>query len=577
MTAPLRLAHDGGGERGWGAVLRASGATRRGVGETAERGIVLASMSRLPLRPLVAGALLATLVACGTSPTPEFESTCVPLEVFAGRGGEGGASLGRGGTSGAQAVNGGAAGGMVTGDAGVQQRPVAANRITSDAYVGDVEVALHDRVRTILVVTWDQLQAADEVWLEFGLAGEAALWSRPAPGARGPHRDVVLGVPGSSDVTVRVVSRVGGTAYESSAHQARTGAIPSGMPRPEILSYDSELASPYRWLFGSVEDSFGGGPNAYYAGTFWLYIIDRRGRIVWYYADPASNATTSFQRRARDGGEYIVLEKRCFGCSGYDESVVKMTLDWEYFEQIPVPGLADCIDVTDDGSVLYDAQNELRERTADGETRFIWSCRDHFGSGFDCYSNTVNWVPARNTVLLSYPYENVVVEIDRETGELVGQYGIRAGSFDFAPPARTPPEAWGFSFQHFPNWSPTGTLMISTHLPGCSPNQPPAPYQHAFLEFEIDRTSETLIEQWRYTEGTEWPRAKGMAIRLPGGNTLANYGTGGVIREITPNHYTAWHVKFDVDEGSDFYNKMVGHNEFVDDLYSLNGGPAAMP
>jgi hypothetical protein len=29
-----------------------------------------------------------------------------------------------------------------------------------------------------------------------------------------------------------------------------------------------------------------------------------------------------------------------------------------------------------------------------------------------------------------------------------------------------------------------------------------------------------------------------------------------------------------VELGSDFYNKMVGHNELIDDLYSLNGGPA---
>jgi hypothetical protein len=65
---------------------------------------------------------------------------------------------------------------------------------------------------------------------------------------------------------------------------------------------------------------------------------------------------------------------------------------------------------------------------------------------------------------------------------------------------------------------------------------------------------------------------KGMAIRLPNGNTLANYGTGGFIREITPDKRTAFHVKFDVDGGDDFFNKMVGHNVLVADLYALNGG-----
>jgi hypothetical protein len=97
-------------------------------------------------------------------------------------------------------------------------------------------------------------------------------------------------------------------------------------------------------------------------------------------------------------------------------------------------------------------------------------------------------------------------------------------------------------------------------------------YQHAFLELAIDRDSQVLTEVWRYTDGPEWPHAKGMAIRLQNGNTLANYGTGGVIREITPDRQTVFRVKFDAPEGDDFYNKMVGHNELIDDLYALNGG-----
>ena len=128
-------------------------------------------------------------------------------------------------------------------------------------------------------------------------------------------------------MTLQVVSKQGEVAYKSSPVSAHTRPVPSGMPRPQILSYDADLASRDRWLFGAVEDSLGGGPYGYYAETFWLYVTDRSGRIVSYYADPASNATTSFQRRARDG-EYIVLEKRCYGCNSYSESVVRMTLDY---------------------------------------------------------------------------------------------------------------------------------------------------------------------------------------------------------------------------------------------------------
>ncbi len=522
--------------------------------------------------------LLVVLPACGEATAPRFESTCRAFDPLSpeANGGWGGALVVVAGAGGQALGSAGVSGTLTSGAGPVLPPEPEPERVPSNDYVGDLTIAVHDRVRTVLEVTWNQLQLADEVWLEFRHGGGAAQRSRPLAGSPGPHRDVVLGVPGDTDVSVRVVSRVGATAYEANAQVGRTGTVPSGMPRPVILSHLPELASSARWLFGAVEDSFGGTPDAYYASTFWLYVIDRQGNIVWYYADPASNATTSFQRRARDG-EYIVLEKRCFGCRGYEESVVKMTLDWQYFEEIPVADLADCIDVTSDGSVLYDAHHELWELLASGEHRYIWSCRKHFGAGFDCYSNTVNWDPQRNTVLLSYPYENVVVEIDRATGDLVGQYGRRAGSFAFAPPRRAPPDQWGFAFQHFPNLTATGSLLVSTHMPGCGPRQKPMDHLHAFVEFGIDREREMLVERWRYTEGPEWPRAKGMAVRLPGGNTLVNYGTGGVIREVTPDGRTAWHVKFDVDEGDDYYNKMVGNNELIDDLYALNGGPVAAP
>jgi hypothetical protein len=51
-----------------------------------------------------------------------------------------------------------------------------------------------------------------------------------------------------------------------------------------------------------------------------------------------------------------------------------------------------------------------------------------------------------------------------------------------------------------------------------------------------------------------------------------NYGSGGVIREITPDRKAVFEVKFDVATGDDYYNKMVGDTLLVDDLYALNGG-----
>lgn len=456
--------------------------------------------------------------------------------------------------------------------AGMGGSATAGSSSISDDFVSNVSVSVHDEVSTILVVTWTQTQASEQTWLEFSFEGSEVMTSRPKSGQMGEHRDVVLGVPGDTPITLRIVNSRGGTQYVSSDYRGTTGSVPAGMPVPEVAMYEPTLASPERYLFGSVEDSQGNLPQAYLTNTFWLYIMDRQGRIVWYYADIGDNATSSFQRVARDG-EYIWIEKRCFGCGNYSESVLKRTLDGEYTEEVPVEGLADCIDVTDDGSLLYDASRQLRELSGDGSDRVIFSCPEHFGQGFNCYTNTVNWSPADDTVLMSYPEENTVIQVSRQTGDVVGQYGAAEGSWAFAPPRSSPPDEWGFGFQHFPNISPEGTLMVSSHMPGYEDfNQTPTPNQHAFLEFEIDRQNQMLIEKWRYTEGPEWARSRGMAIRLANGNTLANYGTGGVIREITPDKQTVFYVKFDIDGGDDFFNKLVGNNVLIDDLYALNGG-----
>lgn len=496
----------------------------------------------------------------------------------AGKGGSAGGGNGGAGTGG-MAGDGNAGAGMsgaagTAGDAGMGgmagNAGAGGGDTSGDSYVSDVEIAVHDEVNTILVVTWTQVTAAEEVFLEFTFEEGNVMRSRAKPGTAGEHRDVVLGVPGDTEVSVRIVSSQGGTEHRTRDYMGTTDAVPSGMPEPTVLEYDPTIASPDRFMFGAVEDSDGGCNNqsCYYHTTFWVYIMDRKGRIVWYYADPASNATSSFQRIARDG-EYIWIEKRPFGGGG-SRGVLKMTLDWEYSEEIAVPNLSDCIDVTDDGSLLFDTDANphlLREMTRDGTFRTIWNCTDHFGSGaLNCYSNTVNWNPLDDTVLMSFPYINTVIEIDRQSGDVVGQYGDASGSYAFSP------DTWEFEFQHFANITPQGTLLVSSHMPGYSDTEDPVAGQHAFMEFTIDRDTETLEALWHYNEGDEWAMYKGMAIRLPNGNTLGNYGTGGVIREITPDKESAFVVKFDVPNGNDFFNKMVGHNVLVDDLYALNGG-----
>jgi hypothetical protein len=422
-----------------------------------------------------------------------------------------------------------------------------------------------------LVVTWTQLKAADNTLLEFSFSGSSVMTSRAQAGAAGSHRDVVLGVPEKTVVTLRIVSKLGGVDYKTKDYQGTTGALPSSFPQAQVLAYDASLASPERWMLGAVENSpVNTSPNGcsgdafwtcYYMGPFWIYMMDRQGRIVWYWADPTDNASSAYPRVARDG-EYIVIDKGRGGKTG----VVKMTLDRQYYQFVAIADLDDAMDVTTDGSVLYDTAGNLHELTKQGTTRTIWSGSKYFGFSFEGYSNTVNWNPADDTVLLSFPDACVVVQINRQTGAVVGQYGNASGSYAFSP------SPWKFQFQHSPTITPQGTLIVSTHLPDYPDGTAPGPNHHAFEEFTIDRANKKLTQKWIYSDGQEWAVAKGFVMRLPNGNTLANYGTGGVIREITPDKKTVFHVKFPAGSGDGYYNKMVGNNVYVDDLYALNGG-----
>ena len=453
----------------------------------------------------------------------------------------------------------------------------------SDAeWVGETlfsEIAseVHPDVQTILVVRVTLAAAVESLSIRYSFESDEWYESPARPAATGEVTVPVLGVPENTTVSFEVVAEINNETVKSDERQGVTGALPSKMPRPTVTAYEPDSTDGARWLLGSVEAT--PGENRYYEGPFWLYIMDRDGRIVWYYSDLGYNPCMAYPRIARDG-THVVVEKRLFFPSEYYQPrVARMTLDRAFFEEIPIDDLADCIDVTDDGGILYNTyvpEREddagLKERLPSGEIRHVWSCTPWavetgaHATQHACYSNTVSWDPARNTVLLSMPYIDTVVEIDRATGELIAQYGtFLDGGYGFEPDTVT------LAFNHFPNFTPDGTLLVSSHLPGYIDYAIPG--EHRFYEFEVDRQREMLVEKWRIGDGlSDWPMYKGEATRAFGGNTLLNFGTGGVIREVTPEKSTVFEVKWDADFSDDRFNLMVGHAIFVDDLYALCEG-----
>jgi hypothetical protein len=487
----------------------------------------------------------------------------------------------------------------------------------SDVRVGvlEQEIALEGqvvtkKVNTVLMVSWDQTTASDSVKLRFTFENDEWYESPDEPGTAGAHEIPVFGVPELTEVEIQIVNETDGdeTVCETTG---TTGALPESVPRATVRELDPSLASENRWLLGTVEKT----PEimSMYEGIFTVYIIDRQGRIVWYYLDQAWSPVTAYPRIARDGNSFYFDRSTYLGSQASNHpSIARTTLDFRQFEQIAAPSMTDSMDITDDGGFVYNSEEWLIELTADGEERQIWSCTawveeigldlellhdklEYLGKldlldeiGEDklekirldaCYANSVVWNPLEDAVLLSFPGINTVVEVSRQSGELVGQWGDVPGSWQLIP------ETTGFEFEHGANITPEGTLLVSTRETGIEDEFSTKP-EHYFLEFALDRENRIATEIWRFGDGlTDWPACKGEVFPVPGGNRIANYGTAGIIRELTPDLEVAWDVKWDTEfevpeEVMDLYkayteddvNNMVGHDILIDDLYALNKG-----
>ena len=151
-----------------------------------------------------------------------------------------------------------------------------------------------------------------DVWLEFTLRGQQRDDVARAGGRdrRAPRRRARRARRRRRSPCASSAGRAASTTRRATTWARPARCRPACRCR-RSRSYDATLASPDRYMFGAVENSDRRlhQPLLLLPRTFWVYIMDRQGRIVWYYADAASNATTSFQRIARDG-EYIWIEKR---------------------------------------------------------------------------------------------------------------------------------------------------------------------------------------------------------------------------------------------------------------------------
>lgn len=409
-----------------------------------------------------------------------------------------------------------------------------------------IEAELVDEVRTVVRVRWHQTFAGP-TWLEFQAAGEDWQSTPVLDRLAGVHSEVVLGVPARTDVVYRVVGEREGRAVASADHRATTGAIPASVPVPSLEQHVPDGLDPRPWLLVTLSDWDDG----------WAYILDRRGRVVWY-REMAPNTWTLWALPSQDGTHLLLDEANWVGTGSV---VYRITLDGTILETIDTPYLHHPFVELPDGSLVWGASEgrieRLDKRRGRGPVETLWDCADFLVElGTDdtrCTSNSLAWDPVEDRFLLSFFDLDTVAEIDHATGATLRWFGQAPGSYAFEPSDSV------FDFQHGVHWTGAGTLLLSTR------DAPEGYTETHAREYRVDPSSETLELVWSYGEGQGlYAEEIGDARRLPNGNTLLNYGSNPLIREIDGAGQTVWQVAWDLEGWV-----WVGRQHLLEDLYAF--------
>jgi hypothetical protein len=418
-------------------------------------------------------------------------------------------------------------------------------------------LSLDDEVETIVHARWTLGEAGKQSWVEYSFDDGEWLSTPPQSGAVGEHEDILLGIPADIDVDVRLVVESDEPRVVEEA-SITTGELPPELPEPVLIEWDETRALGANWILLTFDN----GSNTF-QGPYWVEIIDRRGRVVWYHEVP-DGLTAFYNGVARDGTHLWFDAGTFFDPSG-DARFIRMTLDGRYQEVIDAPNYHLGVDELADGSFVYEALEGgvYSINIGDGvDERVVWNCSEFMaklGVGNEqCEANTVVWDPDRNTVFYSMFVSNSVVEIDLVDGAVLKQFGQLTGG---DPWTIDPPEAV-VDYQHYVNWTPDGTILASTHLVEEGGVQ-------AANEYAVDEETKTLTLIWQYKTNDRYAQHTGEAYRLENGNTFIGYGTDGALRELADKD-VVWEVEWPLNDAG---TRQLGHAQPVANLYDLNRGP----
>ncbi|MEZ4238070.1 MAG: hypothetical protein R3F59_18375 [Myxococcota bacterium] len=437
--------------------------------------------------------------------------------------------------------------------------PTDTTSVTDGAWwVRDFDFHVHDSVNSLVYVTWDQ-QYARPAHVEFSIDEGEWLSTPSVDRAVGPNEQLVVGVPYDTDAQWRVV--IDGEDLEPfDGGTLHTGILSPAFPRGQLIPAAND---PSAWQPGDryLLTSISQDPNDWGGGWYWAYIMDRKARVVWAQRAPDQHWTL-FAQVAQSGDHLLIDESTAWADfdEGRDSVVHRTWLDQE-IEAVATPGLHHEFVQLPDGTLAWGSQahggGEALCTKAPGaaEEEVIWTVTEDWPQGQGGWggpeSNGMFYDADTDTFLYSWYTNNSIVEVDHATGTSLWWAGDASGGYDFVPASSQ------YAWQHGISYTDAGTLLVSSEY------RPPSggPTHTWLLEYEVDHTNHQLRLVWSNDSGAR-ADTNGQAWRLANGNTLHVVGSAGVVREVGPDDRDVWRVEY----GNHY---LLGHGQFIDDLYAL--------
>ncbi len=416
--------------------------------------------------------------------------------------------------------------------------------------IQDITAAMHEQVSSVVDVAWTTTEPAVS-YVEFGMGLELQT---PKPEATASaHSTQLIGQPSFTTVDARVVAEVDGERHESGTFAASFGGLFAGLPQ----------ISQEQPAFPDVDDGYILGVMVRSPEPVVLFLIDREGRYLWALeleegslcqgvAPSRVGLGLRHNTASSDHGEDASTIEH-ISYTGETKESVRIPRGHHFFAE-PEPGTLawtglDLQYVEELEATV--AGDHLVETDPEGEEREVFSAWDHLSidtiptdepeeSGI--YPQGIDWTTANglsydadsDSYLLSLGGIDRVLQIHRSSGAVLRDFG---GLDDSEAPYRVEEPAPGFHHQHAPVWTADGTLLMFTVDEDSM--------QGRVLEYEVDDEQQSLREIWTYGghRGLE-VIVMGQGERLANGNTFVNWGSAGVLSEVSPEGELLWELSF---------------------------------